>query len=166
MKIQRSTKGFTLVEIMIVVVIIDLLAAMAIPAFQKVRRQSYAKSMANDARQVGNALQQIYMSAPAGALADSQAITYSSITGVISCGVNDPTTGRDYLSQLVAQIGKGYTMSANYNSTVAPGAAAFTLLHQRVAPAEVVGSTQSAFAGNQVTTTGSVVSFDTEGKPL
>ena len=37
---NRSKQGFTLVEIMIVVVIIGLLAAMAIPAFQKVRSSS------------------------------------------------------------------------------------------------------------------------------
>ena len=57
----RNTKGFTLVEIMIVVVIIGLLAAMAIPAFQKVRENSVGKAMENDARQIASAAQQYFL---------------------------------------------------------------------------------------------------------
>jgi type IV pilus assembly protein PilA len=59
--IRSSSKGFTLVEIMIVVVIIGLLAAMAIPAFQKVRQSSQDKAVLNNARQLGAAADQYFL---------------------------------------------------------------------------------------------------------
>ena len=61
MKTNRSNKGFTLVEIMIVVVIIGLLAAMAIPAFQKVRAASQEKTIVNNLRQLSAAAQQYFL---------------------------------------------------------------------------------------------------------
>lgn len=60
-KLNLLKEGFTLVEIMIVVVIIGLLAAMAIPAFRKVRGEAIRKTVVNDARLVGNAAQQYFM---------------------------------------------------------------------------------------------------------
>lgn len=58
---NRKAQGFTLVEIMIVVVIIGLLAAMAIPAFQKVRAESRAKTIENNIRQIGAAADQYFL---------------------------------------------------------------------------------------------------------
>ena len=55
------SRGFTLVEIMIVVVIIGLLAAMAIPAFQKTRQNSQDRAVLNNTRQLSAAADQYYM---------------------------------------------------------------------------------------------------------
>ena len=49
---KRMKNGFTLVEIMIVVAIIGLLAAIAIPSFMKARTTSQANACINNLRQI------------------------------------------------------------------------------------------------------------------
>jgi general secretion pathway protein G len=53
---QKRRQAFTLVEIMIVVALIGLLAALAVPTFIKARKQSQGKRVVNDARIIDAAI--------------------------------------------------------------------------------------------------------------
>ena len=56
---MTQRKGFTLVEIMIVVAIIALLAAIAIPSFLKSRLDARASSCINNLRLIDHSKQQL-----------------------------------------------------------------------------------------------------------
>src|SRR3989475_3077461 len=56
--LSKSRQAFTLVEIMIVVAIIALLAAIAVPGFLRARKRSQASKILNDLRLIDGAVDQ------------------------------------------------------------------------------------------------------------
>jgi prepilin-type N-terminal cleavage/methylation domain-containing protein len=87
---KTSKKGFTLVEIMIVVAIIGLLAAIAIPNFVRARTTSQMNACINNLRQIDGAKQQ-------WALETKQATnatpSFSDISGYLKNSVLCPAGG-------------------------------------------------------------------------
>ena len=57
-KLNKNRGGFTLVEIMIVVAIIALLAAIAVPNFLRARKRSQATRILEDLRMIDSAIDQ------------------------------------------------------------------------------------------------------------
>jgi prepilin-type N-terminal cleavage/methylation domain-containing protein len=56
--VAKADNAFTLVEIMIVVAIIALLAAIAVPGFLRARKRSQASKILNDLRMIDSAVDQ------------------------------------------------------------------------------------------------------------
>ena len=99
---MKQNKGFTLVEIMIVVAIIALLAAIAIPSFMKSRSDSRASSCMNNLRLIDHAKQQYATSQQA--LPDSTVLYFSDINVYLK-GVTTNGT-------LICRDGGTYTVAA------------------------------------------------------
>ena len=59
-KTLKNSKGFTLIELMIVIAIIGILAAIAIPQFSKYRERAAKATAISDAKNLANELESYY----------------------------------------------------------------------------------------------------------
>ena len=112
---KSARKGFTLVEIMIVVVIIGLLAAMAIPAFSKVRQQSRIKAVTNNLRQIATAASQYMLDKGVTQAAYSDLVGTATDAYIRSIS---PVAGEVYSSITIDQGMSALTISATAFGTI------------------------------------------------
>jgi prepilin-type N-terminal cleavage/methylation domain-containing protein len=120
-KLNKKRGGFTLVEIMIVVAIIALLAAIAVPGFLRARKRSQASKVLNDLRLIDAAVDQYAIE---NNKATTNGVNVKDWTAYLKSGTALYNTGNDlfgtaYGVQTVDRIPTVNTVTYNKLSDVA-----------------------------------------------
>lgn len=101
---RRTARGFTLIELMIVVVIIAILAGIVIPSYMNHVKRSHAKAAAGDLVALGLVMENIYQR--------QLRYPYSNTTGLPG-GASLPTTTTDDTIRYVNGVNGGAPLPAN-----------------------------------------------------
>jgi prepilin-type N-terminal cleavage/methylation domain-containing protein len=121
-QLNKNRGGFTLVEIMIVVAIIALLAAIAVPGFLRARKRSQATKVLNDLRMIDAAVDQYAIETNRATGSDVVVKDWTSYlkSGTILYNTGKDLFGNTYGDQKVDSLPKVPANAFNTLSDVAP----------------------------------------------
>jgi len=114
---KKGQKGFTLIELMIVIAIIGILAAIAIPQFLQYRQRAYDASSSTDIKNMYTAAQAYFVDHPSVDLTitDIKNSGYNPSTGVTPTVVTGTMTG---LSMTASHSQGKYTYTVDANGQI------------------------------------------------
>jgi type IV pilus assembly protein PilA len=115
--IKRNQKGFTLIELMIVIAIIGILAAIAIPNFIEYRNKSFCSRAESDANSVSAALAD-YFSIPTHTALPTGAIS-TVFPNMALSGTNTGSIGGDVTNITITVTDVSTRCPANYRTAMA-----------------------------------------------